>query len=166
MAFCPALPGVRPDGNGGPLSAQEHIALREIEARIQESVEADEAKDVDSKMRGMAADATNKLLDGTILDRKQIEEGVRRDYDWILSVSDETRVSVTCLNLKGTTAIVCTSQRFVRMVPDRKDGSPHELITSITHREVWVYSGDRWLNKHIEELKRGPTYLDGEPYEP
>ena len=51
------------------------------------------------------------------------------------------------------------------MVPDRRDGSPHELITNVTHPEACVYTADGWLTKWIEELKPGPTYLDGKLHE-
>jgi hypothetical protein len=54
-----------------------------------------------------------------------------------------------------------TNQHFVRTVPDRKDGSPHELITNVTHRETWVYTAAGWLTERIEELHQAPTYLDG-----
>ena len=151
---------------GRALTAKERIALREIQARIDESVEADEAKDVTAKMRHMTPDATVQLLDGNVLNRKETEAGTRRDYDWILAVSDETRVQVTCIELHGKEATVSTDQRFVRMVPDRKDGSPHELITTMKHRETWVYNDGGWLNKHTVELERGPIYLDGQPFTP
>ena len=90
---------------------------------------------------------------------------MKRDADWTLAVSDQTTIKIECLQLKGKEAVVVTNQRFVRTVPDRKDGSPHELITSVTHRETWVYTAHGWLTKRIEELKQGPTYLDGKLYE-
>ncbi|HXO30817.1 MAG TPA: hypothetical protein VN901_00535 [Candidatus Acidoferrales bacterium] len=43
----------------------------EIQLRIEESIEAAEAKDVAAKMHYFAPDLTLKLVDGTILDRKQ-----------------------------------------------------------------------------------------------
>ncbi|HXO30816.1 MAG TPA: hypothetical protein VN901_00530 [Candidatus Acidoferrales bacterium] len=46
-------------------------------------------------------------------------------------------------------------------MPNRKDGSPHELITNVKHRETWGYTEAGWLMKRIEEMKQGPTYLDG-----
>jgi ketosteroid isomerase-like protein len=148
-----------------PLTDQEHFVRDEIQSRIDESIEAAEAKDVAAKMHYFAPDLTLKLVDGTVLDRKQIEEGMKRDTDWTLSVSDQTTIRIECLELKGKVTVLVTDQHFVRTVPDRKDGSPHELITNVKHRETWVYTEAGWLTKRVEELKQGPTYLDGKLYD-
>jgi hypothetical protein len=148
-----------------PLTGQGRLVRREIQSRIDESIEADEAKDLVAKMEHSAPDLTLKLVDGTVLDRKQIEEGVKRDADWILSVSDQTNVTIECIELKGKEAVLITDQHFVRTVPDRKDGSPHELITHVKHRETWIYTQKGWLTKRIDELTEGPVYLDGKLYE-
>jgi hypothetical protein len=148
-----------------PLTDQQRFVRQEIQSRIDESIEADEAKDLVAKMEHSAPDLTLKLVGGTVLDRNQIEEVVKRDADWILSVSDQTTVTIECIELKGKEAVLITDQHFVRMVPDRKDGSPHELITSVKHRETWIYTQNGWLTKRIDELKEGPIYLDGKLYE-
>lgn len=137
----------------------------EIQSRIDESMEAAEANDFSAKVHYFAPDLTLKLVDGTVLDRKQLEEGMKRDAEWTLAVSDQTTVKIECFELKGKEAVVVTDQHFVRTVPDRKDGSPHELVTNVTHRETWVYTAAGWLTRRIEELKQGPTYLDGKLYE-
>jgi hypothetical protein len=48
-------------------------------------------------MHYFAPDLTLKLVDGTVLDRKQIEEGMKRDSDWTLSVSDQTTIRIEYL---------------------------------------------------------------------
>ena len=148
-----------------PLTDRERFVRDEIQSRIDESIEAAEAKDLAAKMHYFAPSLTVKLVDGTVLDRKQIEEGMKRDTDWTLSVSDQTTIRIECLELKGKEAVLVTDQHFVRTVPDRKDGSPHELITNVKHRETWVYTEAGWLTKRVEELKQGLTYLDGRLYE-
>ena len=90
---------------------------------------------------------------------------MKRDADWTLVVSDQTEVKIECFELKGKSAVLVTDQHFVRTVPDRKDGSPHQLITNVEHLETWVYTEAGWLTKRIDELKQGPTYLDGKPYQ-
>ena len=144
-----------------PQNDQERIVQRDIQERIDESIEAAEANDFAARTHYFAPDLTLKLVDGTVLDRAHIEAGMQRDSDWILSVSDQTRSTIECLDLRSTKAVLVTNQHFVRTVPDRKDGSPHELITNVTHRETWVYSRAGWLTERIEELHQGPTYLDG-----
>ena len=154
-----------PCARAGQLTDQERFVQREIQERIDESIEATEANDFSAKTHYFAPSLTVKLADGTVLDRKQLEEGVKRDSEWILSVSGQTRVAIECLQLKGTEAVLITDQHFVRTVPDRKDGSPHELITNVKHRETWIYTKAGWLTERIEELNQGPTYLDGKLYE-
>jgi hypothetical protein len=150
---------------GSQPTDQERIVQRDIQECIDESIEAAEANDLPARTHYFAPDLTLKLADGTVLDRAQIEAGMKRDSDWILSVSDQTSITIECLELKGTKAVLVTDQHFVRTVPDRKNGSPHELITNITHRETWTYTRNGWLTERIEELRQGPTYLDGKLYQ-
>lgn len=148
-----------------PLTDQERFVRDEVQSRIDESIEAAEAKDLAAQMHYAAPDLTVTLVDGTVLDRQQLEEGMKRDSDWTLSVSDQTTIKIECIELKGKQAVLVTDQHFVRTVPDRKDGSPHELITNVKHRETWVYTKAGWLTERVVELKQGPTYLDGKRYE-
>jgi hypothetical protein len=153
-----------PCSRTAPLTDQEQFVRSEIQSRIDESIEAAEANDFAARVRYLAPDLSIKLLDGTVLDRQQLEQGMKRDADWILSVSDQTSIRIECFELKGKEALLITDQHFVRTVPDRKDGSPHQLITNVTHRETWVYTKEGWLTERIEELQQGPTFLDGKRY--
>ena len=137
------------------------VAWRAIQERIDASIEADKRKE---QLDIMTPDFTVKLLGGEVLARQQLVQDKERDQSEIISISDETYVVIDDLELSGEEATVYTSQHFVRTVVGR-DGKPHEVTPNITHRELWVniYSG--WLQRHIEELERGPTFVDGEPYE-
>jgi len=143
----------------------EHAVLdearRAIQERINASIEADKRKE---QIDIMTEDFTVKLLGGQVLNRQQLERDKERDQSEIISISDETSITIDDLVLDGDQATVYTSQRFVRTVLGR-DGKPHEVITSITHRETWVNTSRGWLQRHIEELERGPTFVDGEPYD-
>jgi hypothetical protein len=154
-----------PCARAAQLTDQERFVQREIQERIDESIEAAEANDLSAKTHYFAPGLTLKLVDGTVLDRKQLEEGMKRDSEWMLSVSDQTSVTIECLEMKGSEAVLITDQHFVRTVPDRKDGGPHELITNAKHRETWAYTKAGWLTERIEELNQGPTYLDGRLFE-
>jgi hypothetical protein len=55
------------------LTDQERFVREEIRSRIDESIEAAEANDLPARMRYFAPDLTLRLVDGTVLDRKQIE---------------------------------------------------------------------------------------------
>ena len=136
-------------------------AWRAIQGRIDASIEADKRKEQGDTM---TPDFTVKLLKGEVLDRQQLEQEKERDQSEIISISDETSVVIDDLVLRGDEATVYTNQHFVRTVWGR-DGKPHEVITNMTHREFWVNTSRGWLQRHIEELERGPTFVDGEPYE-
>ena len=97
---------------------------------------------------------------------QQIEEFAAKDPRALSSRIPADFSLRLCLVLAGKQATVYTRQQYVRTLPDRKDGSPHEVITGVKHRETWVYTNDGWASKRIEELEQGQTYLDGEPYDP
>lgn len=147
---------------------QAAIVRRDIQRLIDQSIEADIAKDAEARSSIETEDLTIKELDGQIHTKEsaaQIGASVN-SYQGILLVSDDTKISIECLTLKGKEAIVYTNQHFVRYVPDRKDESPHEIITNIIHRETWIFTEQGWKVRYIEELERGNTYLDGKLYKP
>lgn len=144
---------------------QEATARRDIQRQIQHSISADLAKDATARSSIETRDLKIKELDGKIVPSNQIGASTN-NYQGIIKISEKTKIQIECLTLKGSEATVYVNQHFVRYVPDRKDGSPHEVITNIIHRETWVFSDQGWKVKFIEELERGPTFLDGKPYDP
>lgn len=143
------------------LSRSEEEAKRAIEARMASSIEAMRRKDTAARLEGFAPDWTGKLKDGEVVTLKDMEASFDRQHKSILSVSDETRMSVDSIELKGNEATVHTSQRFVRTIRGN-DGQSVEVRTSVTHREVWIKTDKGWLAKHIEELEQGPTFVNGQ----
>jgi|HubBroStandDraft_1064217.scaffolds.fasta_scaffold135354_1 hypothetical protein len=162
----PALSPCAADGANQP-TAQERIVQRDIQEVIDQNLEEFGAKDIEALSRHFPAEFTIRLLDGTTLNREQVLEGMRKDLESVLTIDvDRTYTRIERLTLAGKEATLYTQQRYVRMLPDRKNGSPHEVITSVRHRETWTYMKDGWVATHIEELEQGPTYLDGELYDP
>ena len=147
---------------------QEAIARRDIQRAINQHIEADTAKDSAASSYTESEDLTIKELDGKIYTRKETAYvgAAANNYQGILQISDRTKISIECLTLKGKEAIVYVNQHYVRYVPDRKDESPHEVITNIIHRETWIFTEQGWKLKYVEELERGNTYLDGKLYNP
>jgi acetyl esterase/lipase len=141
-------------------SEEEEAAKRAIQARIDASIEASKRRDLETRLAGLAPDWTGKLKDGDSVTRRDLEESFRQQHRTIISVSDETRINVDDIELHGSEAIIHTSQRFVRTVPGN-DGKPEVVRSSVTHREVWVKTEKGWLNKYIEELEQGPTFVNG-----
>jgi acetyl esterase/lipase/TolA-binding protein len=142
------------------MSQAEEEAKRAIQARIDASIEASKHHDLATRLEVLAPDWTGKLKDGDSVTRKDLEESFRQQHRNITSVSDETRIVVESIELNGNEAIVHTSQRFVRTVPGN-DGKPAEVRSSVTHREIWIKTDKGWLNKYIEELEQGPTFVNG-----
>lgn len=147
---------------------QEAIVRRDIQRQINRAIEADFAKDVTARNSIETDDFAIKELDGKIYSKKDAQRigASANNYQGILRISEQTKIKAECLRLKGKEATVYTNQHFVRYVPDRKDESPHELITNIIHRETWFFTEQGWKLKFIEELERGNTYLDGILYNP
>jgi acetyl esterase/lipase len=142
------------------LSREEEEAKLAIEKRVADSVEALRRKDMAARMEGFAPNWTGKLKDGEVITLKDLEESFKQQFRSIISVSPETRTVVDTIKLHGNEATVHTSQRFIRTVPGN-DGKPVEVRTSVTHREVWIRTNRGWLNKSIEELEQGPTFVNG-----
>jgi TolA-binding protein len=142
-------------------SRSEEEARREIQARIDASIEAMKRKDMAARLAGLAPGFTGKLKDGDVVTAKELEASFTRQHQSIISVSDETRTVIDSLKLNSADeATIHISQRFVRTVQGG-DGKPVEVRTSVTHREVWVKTDSGWLVRHIEELEQGPTFVNG-----
>ncbi len=147
---------------------QEAIARRDIQRLINHGIGADIAKDVAARSVFETEDFTIKELDGKIHARAAAAQigASANNYQGIIRISDDTEINIECLTIKGKEATVYTNQHFVRYVPDRKDESPHEIITNIIHRETWIFTEQGWKIKYLEELERGNTYLDKQLYNP
>ena len=141
---------------------------RYIQRLINQSIEADIAKDADARSSIETADFTIEELDGKIYTKESDAQigASANNYQGVWRITEDTRIRVECLTLRGKDATVYTNQHYVRDVPDRKDESPHEFITNIIHREIWTFTEQGWKIKYLEELESGNTYLDGELYNP
>jgi hypothetical protein len=61
--------------------------------------------------------------------------------------------------------VAIANQHFVREIPDRKDSSPHELITNGASRGVDLHGGRLADEANRGAEAGGPTHLDGKLYE-
>ena len=155
----------------GSLSAPERLAWREIQDRIDRMSHAEEAKDLAAAMHFMADDYVLYTLPdkdspaGKTVNREQVAVYKRQNLDSLYSTSPETHTDIESLSTKGNVATVIIHQHYVRTIRG-SDGSPHEVRTSVRHRETWVYSERGWLEKSVQELAQGPIFLDGQLYQP
>ncbi len=141
-------------------SQSEEEVKREIQARIDASVEAMKRKDMAARLAGLAPGFTGKLKDGDVVTAKDLERSFEQQHRSISTISDETRTVIDSIKLNNEEATIHVSQRFVRTTPGG-DGKPVEVRTSVTHRELWVKTERGWLVKYIEELEQGPTFVNG-----
>lgn len=153
------------------LTPAERMAWREIQERIDRMSHGEEAKDLDAAMHFMADDYTLYTLpdkdspNGKIINRQQIAVYKKQNLDSLYSTSPETHTDIETLSMKGNVATVVIHQHYVRVIRG-SDGSPHEARTSVRHREAWIYTERGWLQKSVQQLDKGPIFLDGQPYNP
>lgn len=159
------------------LTPVERMAWREIQDRINTMSEGEEAKDFNAAMEYMADDLTLyelvekdsdrhlKEIKSKVLTRQQVAEYKKQNLDSLYSTSPETHTYIESLSLKGNIATVTIYQHYVRVMRGG-DGNPHEAITNVRHREEWIYTERGWLQKSIQEIERGATCMDGQPYNP
>jgi hypothetical protein len=151
------------------LSPAELMAWREIQERIDRMSHGEEAKDLNAAMHFMADDYTLYTLpdkewpNGKVINKQQIAVYKKQNLDSLYSTSPETHTDIESLSMKGNIATIVIHQHYVRVIRGG-DGSPHEVRTSVRHRETWEYTERGWLQKSVQELERGPIFLDGQPY--
>jgi hypothetical protein len=153
------------------LTPAERMAWQEIQERIDRMSHGEEAKDLEAAMHFMADDYTLYTLpdkdspQGKVINRQQIAVYKKQNLDSLYSTSPQTHTDIESLSMKGNLATVITYQYYVRVIRGG-DGSPHQAITSVRHRETWMYTERGWLQQSVQELERGPIFLDGQPYNP
>ena len=148
------------------LTSRERRAWREIQARIDATVEADKSEDLEAATRFNTPDFVAETTRGTTLSLADVKGHIQRNYDYIIKIDDRTNVRIDCIVLEGSAALVWINQHFVRTVPFGEDRTPRELVTNVTHEETWVRTRTGWLRSRIKELRGGPYFLDGKPYAP
>jgi ketosteroid isomerase-like protein len=153
------------------LTPAERMAWREIQEHIDRMSHGEEAKDLNAAMHFMADDYTLYTLpdrdapQGKVINRQQIAVYKKQNLDSLYSTSPETHTDIESLTTKGNVATVITYQYYVRVIRGG-DGSPHQAITSVRHKETWIYTERGWLQKSVQELEKGPIFLDGQLYNP
>ena len=142
------------------LTPQERIAQRDIQAAIDQQIEELAAKDMDA---------------ATLVNAKRFLDSPGRwnhpqpRPNHCRHASGKNSVLRVDIDLATLTSSVCISlarkpsstqnNNMSAPSPTSKNGSPHEIITSVRHREIWTYTENGWVTKRIEELEQGQTYL-------
>ncbi len=157
------------DGSASAQKQQQCDAAQiqeEIEAVIQQGVEATRNEDIDLYMKGIPDDFHVEEDDGSITTKEQMRKNALRDW----AVIDETlnlTITITKLEINAACdqAIVFTDQRWERVMRRPDDSGTDVILTTQKHRELWRKTTEGWLNEDIEELG-GEIFVNGEPYTP
>jgi hypothetical protein len=137
-------------------------ARTEVQAALDQMVEARRRHDVEGAMALRAPDATMVRDNGTRLDRAQLDELLRASDRRVLDISADSRVTIDRIESwspprpwtsdEEAVLVVRTTQRFVRTVMGEGSGLPQQLDTTTPHRETWRRTPEGWLQVEVVEL--------------
>lgn len=134
---------------------------RDIQSRIDASIEADRRKDLAARMALFTADVTIELLNGQVLTRAQLEQSIAGFHQSTVAIGPRTHTTIESIDLRGDTAILETQQHLERTTFGDQ-GEPVDRLSNIRHRETWVKTAG-WKVRHVEELEQGEVTVDGKP---
>ncbi|HEX5010708.1 MAG TPA: hypothetical protein VFY71_09920 [Planctomycetota bacterium] len=137
-------------------------ARTEVQASLDQMVDARRRHDVEGALALRAPDATMLRDDGTRLDRAQLDELLRASDRRVLDIGPESRVTIDRIESWSpprpwtsedeAVLVVRTTQRFVRTVMAEGSGLPQQLDTTTPHRETWRRTPEGWLQVEVVEL--------------
>ncbi len=136
---------------------------RQLEARYRQNEAAFFARDADRVMLLRHPDFHTILPDGTVNTREQMYERTRSFISRVEKF-DSLFENITSLTVDGDTALATVAQRTVRK-QRLPDGTLHEIRTSVTQRESWIWTTTGWLMWRVDQVNPGPTLVDGKPLE-
>lgn len=143
-----------------PLLAQPHRDVRAaLERAYKENADAYMRGDVRAVMALRAPDFHTVGPDGALRDRAAMEQyttgfiyGVRK---W-----NAMTLTIDSLDVRADTAFVTMTQHLDRMAL-RPDNAVHHVETWATQREIWVWTGSRWLLWRVDQVRDQRRLVDG-----
>jgi ketosteroid isomerase-like protein len=133
----------------------------ELEKAYRENADAYMRGDISAVMALRAPDFHAVGPDGTIRDRQAMElymsgimNGVRQ---W-----NSMQLTIDSIDVRGDTAFVTMRQHLDRMAL-RPDNLVHHVESWATQREIWVWSGSRWLMWRVDQVRNQKRLVDGRP---
>jgi hypothetical protein len=127
-----------------PGQAQSPEAVKQlIQARIDASLDATRAKDIDRYMNLIPADWTLHDESGATLRRDDLRRGVLEQW----SIIDKTvllQEQIDRLEVHENSATVWTSQRWERLMHERTGPVLDDVLTTQKHEEHWCFVGGQW----------------------
>jgi ketosteroid isomerase-like protein len=146
-----------------PERAAEASVQAEIQARINEGLDATRAGDTQKFLARLPADFVIERPDGSITTREQLAQrmaGRAQNPPETISLA----VDIERLDLAGDQATVMTAQRWERLVRRPGEEKPRHVISTQRHEELWGRRNGRWEGYRIKELG-GTLTINGVPQE-
>lgn len=142
-----------------PPAAERHALRRAAEAATARALAAYRRKDTDAFIRcpGPAAPRVRTFRGDTIA-CAQLREQVRARM--ARAEVGGISVRIDSVSARGDTGVILNTQRFERTVRDSA-GAPHQVVSSVRHRETWVRTAAGWGARFVEEISRPVVYVDG-----
>ena len=162
LVIAPLSVGCAQGINGGA-KATDSVAMakQQLEARYAENEAGFLARDSDRVMRLRHPAFHTITPDGRVSAREQMYERTR-NFIGRIERFDSLSEKITALTLVGDTAHAIVDQRTVRQ-QRFPDGTLHQVQTSAVQRESWVRTPSGWLLWRVDQIKPGPTLVDGRP---
>jgi len=148
----------------GPHVRDLPSAKKSIEASLQRTAQATQAKDIEAYMAEIPQDFVINDESGEVITRDQQRKNILRDWSIIPRTISLTNV-VESIDLNGNVAIVTTTQRWERLMLQRDQKSTDHVVTTQKHRETWRHTPKGWFAYEIDELG-GDIFVNGKPYKP
>jgi hypothetical protein len=162
--YDPDAPPYDPERSGAVAPAHPlESTKQELEARYRENGAAFFARDPDRVMLLRHPDFHTITPDGKVNTREQMYDRTRNFINRVEKF-DSLFENITALTVAGDTALAVVAQRTVRK-QRFPDGTLHEVRTSAVQRESWIWTTAGWLMWRVDEIKSGPTLVDGKPPE-
>jgi len=148
-------------GKSGRFQSSEAVKQR-IQARLNASLEATRAKDIDRYMSFVPSDWTLHDDKGATLSRSDLRRGILEQWSIIdKTISIEERVERLTVQPDG--ASVWTSQRWERLMRERTGSQLDDVLTTQKHEEHWRFVRGQWWCYEVKELG-GEIFVNGRPY--
>jgi hypothetical protein len=138
-------------------------ARQEVQAALNQIVDARRRHDVDGAMALRADDVVFVREDGTRLDRAQMDELLRESDRRTLDIGEESAVVIDRIESWSpprpwasevpAVLVVRTTQRFVRTVMGESGGLPRQVDTTTRHRETWRRGAQGWRQVEVVEVE-------------
>ena len=149
-----------------PGKAERHLVRKEFEAIFAKQI-ADYKAQFEAVKRGeklkptCAPDFVLKRPNGTTVTCEQITAERQARFERIKTINF-LKIEIGNIEITGDEAVVFTTQRFSRVVPD-ENGRDRTIVTDGTvHKEFWKRTEKGWESKGLEEFKQGAVTVDGQ----